>query len=39
MEIKWLNDADVRPTKELLMALIAFDESHALVALPIEYIV
>lgn len=33
MEIKWLNDTDIRPTKEPLMALIAFDESHALVSL------
>ena len=33
MEITWLNNNDVRPTKEPLMAIIATDASHAYVSL------
>lgn len=33
MEIKWLENNDVRPTNEPLMAVIAIDGSHAYVSL------
>lgn len=32
MDIKWLNDLDLRPTREPLMAVIHIDGSHAYVS-------
>lgn len=32
MEIKWLNDLDIRPTSDQMIALICVDGSHAYVA-------